>query len=182
MHLDQITEKTVLPDGVTATMNGFVITMKGPKGELSRKVGSKRYDVKVENNTVVFSAKNVTRREKRLMMVNTTHIKNMAKGVTEGHVYRLKICSGHFPMNVSLKGDVLEVKNFIGEAVPRKLALKENCTVKIDGHEITVESTSKEVAGNQAAAIELLTRRPGFDNRIFQDGIYITEKDGKVLH
>ena len=162
-------------------MDGAIVTVKGPKGEHTRKIGSKRYDVKVEGQNVVFSAKNVTRKLKRLISVNATHVGNMARGVTEGHVYRLKICSGHFPMNVSVKGDVFEVKNFIGEAVPRTLKLKEGCTVKVEGEEITVESTSKELAGNQAAAIELLTRRPGFDSRVFQDGIYIVEKDGKVL-
>jgi len=54
----------------------------------------------------------------------------MIRGVTEGYTYKLKICSGHFPMNVSLKGDVLEIKNFIGESVPRKLKIKEGSEEK----------------------------------------------------
>jgi large subunit ribosomal protein L6 len=105
----------------------------------------------------------------------------MIKGVQEGFTYKLKICSGHFPMSVALKGNTFEIKNFIGEKVPRTLKIKQGADVKIEGDQITVHATDKELAGTTAGAIEKLTRRPGFDKRIFQDGIYITEKDGKKL-
>ena len=84
-------------------------------------------------------------------------------------------------MNVSLKGQNFEIKNFIGEAFPRKLVLKENVTVKIEGDSITVTGINKELVSQTAASIETLTRRNGFDKRRFQDGIYITVKDGKQL-
>ena len=84
-------------------------------------------------------------------------------------------------MNVSLKGDVLEIKNFIGEKVPRTLKIRPGASVKINGDEIVVEAINKEIAGQTAGSIEKLTKRPGFDKRIFQDGIYIVEKDGKRL-
>src|SRR6185437_14301280 len=113
---------------------------------------------------------------KRLLETNAAHIRNMLRGAKDGHIYKLKICSGHFPMSVTLKGDHFEVKNFIGEKVPRVLKVKQGVKVTIAGTDITVESHNKELAGSQASAKELLTRRPGFDTRIFQDGIYITEK------
>ena len=109
------------------------------------------------------------------------HIKNMIKGVSEGFVYTLKICSSHFPMSVSVSGNKLEVKNYLGEKVPRVLNLVENVKVTINGEEVVVESSDKELAGQTAANIELLTRRSGFDRRVFQDGIYITEKAGKIV-
>ncbi len=105
----------------------------------------------------------------------------MLRGVTEGHTYKLKVCSGHFPMSVSVKEGVLEVKNFIGEKVPRRLMIKDGVTVTAEGDVIVVTGHDKERVGNQAAAIEQLMRRPGFDRRIFQDGIYLTEKDGKEV-
>ena len=46
----------------------------------------------------------------------------------------------------------------------------------MEGNLIYVESCDKELAGQVAADIEQTTRRPGFDRRIFQDGIYIIEK------
>jgi large subunit ribosomal protein L6 len=44
-----------------------------------------------------------------------------------------------------------------------------------------VEGIDKELTSQTAALIEKLTRRPGFDKRIFQDGIFMIEKDGKPL-
>jgi len=179
MHNELITQTLEIPSGVTAAVDGDALTVKGPKGEFSRSVASKRVTVKVEGNHVVFEAKNATKNDKRVLQTNAAHAKNMLRGVKDGHVYTLKICSGHFPMSVTLKGDLFEVKNFIGEAVPRQLRVKQGVKVTIAGADITVESHSKELAGSQASAIELLTRRPGFDTRVFQDGIYITAKDGK---
>jgi large subunit ribosomal protein L6 len=181
MHLKQIQEALEIPSGVTVNVHGTSVTVKGPKGEQHRVVGTAHVVFAVEGNTVTATAKNATKNDKRMLQTNAAHVKNMLRGVSEGHVYKLKICSGHFPMSVSLKGDVFEVKNFIGEAVPRRLKVQPGVKVTIAGTDITVESSSKEAAGSQAAAIELLTRRPGFDTRVFQDGIYIVDKDGKKV-
>ena len=84
-------------------------------------------------------------------------------------------------MNASISGTMLVIKNFLGEKVPRTLQLNGGAEVKIDGDLINVSSVSKEIAGQVSADIEQLTRRPGYDTRIFQDGIYIINKDGKEL-
>lgn len=84
-------------------------------------------------------------------------------------------------MTVAVSKNELVVKNFLGEKVPRIIKLKENVTVKIEGEHIKIESPDKELAGQCAADIEKLTRRPGFDTRIFQDGIYIINKAGKDI-
>jgi large subunit ribosomal protein L6 len=176
-----MTEAVEIPQGVNVSVNGTTLQVKGPKGETSRVLGTKKIHLKVEGGKIVISAKDVTKNDKRTLQTATAHIRNMVRGASAGHVYKLKICSGHFPMSVTLKGDVFEVKNFIGEAVPRVLKVTPGVKVAIAGTDITVESASKELAGTQAAAIELLTRRPGFDTRVFQDGIYIVEKDGKKV-
>ena len=54
-------------------------------------------------------------------------------------------------------------------------------SVKVEAKDVIVESVDKELAGETAASIEELTKRPGFDKRIFQDGIYIYYKDGKGI-
>ena len=84
-------------------------------------------------------------------------------------------------MNVSLNNDELQIKNFFGEKIPRILKIKEGADVKVEGEIITIESMDKEKAGQIAADIETLTKRSGFDRRIFQDGIYIIEKAGKEV-
>ena len=59
--------------------------------------------------------------------------------------------------------------------------IRQDVTVKVEGQDVVVESNDKEAAGQVASRLERLTRRPGFDKRIFMDGIYITEKDGKPV-
>jgi large subunit ribosomal protein L6 len=81
-------------------------------------------------------------------------------------------------MKITYKNNVLEVKNYMGETVPRTLTIKPGVDVVVKEPEITVTSPNKELAGTTAAAIEQLTKRANFDRRVFQDGIYITSKDG----
>ena len=84
-------------------------------------------------------------------------------------------------MNVSVNKNQIIIKNFIGERHPRTLTIKEGVTVKVEGDIINVESSDKELAGTAASDIEKLTKRTDFDGRIFQDGIYIINKDGKDI-
>jgi large subunit ribosomal protein L6 len=105
----------------------------------------------------------------------------MFVGVEKGHTYKLKICSGHFPMTVSLSGSKFAVNNFLGEKTPREMKIKTGAVVKIEGDHITVDSAYKEIASQVAADIERLTRVRGRDLRIFQDGIYIINKDGESV-
>lgn len=181
MKHEELSETINAPEGCSFTIQNKLMNVKGPKGELARKVPDKKIKIEVKGDEITLTYKNATKREKRMLLTTKAHINNLFKGVTSGFIYKLKICSGHFPMNVSLKGDILEIKNFIGEKVPRTLKIKTGATVKINGDEIVVEAIDKEIAGQTAASIEKLTKRPGFDKRIFQDGIYITEKDGKKL-
>ncbi len=165
-----------IPTGVEVSKQGATILVKGPKGEVSKQFVSKKITIAPEGNKISLSVKDATKREKKLFNTFKAHLTHMIVGVLEGHDYKLKICSGHFPMNVSLKGDVLQVKNFLGEAYPRTLKIKQGATVKIDGEFISVSSPNKELAGQVSADIEQLTRITNRDLRIFQDGIYIVEK------
>lgn len=169
------------PEGCQVSMDANDLVIKGDKGELRREFSNPLVKLELEDNNVVLIAESSNKRTKKLRNTFKAHISNMFKGVKEGHIYKLKICSGHFPMTVSIKNNVLEIKNFIGEKVPRVLKIVDETSVKIDGSEIVVEGIGKEKVGQMAASIEQLTKRPGFDKRIFQDGIYIIEKDGKII-
>ncbi|GIU69291.1 MAG: 50S ribosomal protein L6 [Candidatus Woesearchaeota archaeon] len=170
-----------IPEKVTVKLDNGLVSVKGPKGEVQRKFVFKKISMKLEGNFIVFNVIKPTKREKAAIFTTEAHLKNMFKGVLEGSVYKLKICSGHFPMKVTLKGSVLEVKNFMGETVPRTLTIKPGVTVEIKEPEIIVTSPNKELAAQTAASIEQICRRADFDKRIFQDGIYITVKDGVEL-
>lgn len=165
-----------LPEGVNATLDGNILTIKGKKGENVRELLYPGLKIEIEGNKVVMSFMKATKREKKVISTYEAHVNNMVKGVQEPFVYKMKICSGHFPMNVSVSGKKIIVKNFLGEKNPREANLIEGADVKINGTEIVITSCSKEDAGQTAARIEKLCNIKKKDNRIFQDGIYIVEK------
>lgn len=176
-----MTEKLEIPNGIQASVNNNVLNIKG-KSESIRAFPSKKVKISTDGNKIILSSEKPTQREKRMLKTFKAHIKNMFKGVSEGHIYRLKICSGHFPMNVSVNNNVFVVKNFLGEKSPRTLKLDaDKAKVKIEGDIIIVEGDNKEKVGQTAANIEQLTRIANKDRRIFQDGIYLIEKDGKII-
>lgn len=168
-----------IPQGCQFTNEGMTMKVNGPKGEISRLLDDKLLKIKQEGNTLKLSYDKISQREKKMLFATVAHINNMFKGVQNGYNYKLKICSGHFPMAVSVKGDLFEIKNFIGEKVPRTYKIPNGIKVVISGELIDVNGIDKDMTGQTAASIEKLTRRPGFDKRIFQDGIYIIEKDGE---
>lgn len=181
MKFEKIEKSIKIPDDVSITIEGRKITAKGEKGSVSRNWDNPSVNVKMDGNMLTINAKDATNREKKDIHTLKAHMINILKGIKEGHIYKLSICSGHFPMNVSISNNALSVKNFLGEKIPRNYVIKDGASVKIDGNIITVESCSKEIAGDVAASIERLTRITNKDRRIFQDGIYIIMKDGREL-
>ncbi len=174
-------EEIELPEGLSAVREDKTIKISGQNGEVTKVLYNPLISLEVEGKKVILKADKYGQREKALIGTFRAHVNNMIKGVTEGHSYTLKICSGHFPMNVSFSNNIFTVKNFIGEKVPRTLNVSTKVNLKVDGDLITIESADKDAAGQTAGSIEKLTRRPNFDKRIFQDGIYIIEKDGKKI-
>ncbi|MGM5483877.1 MAG: 50S ribosomal protein L6 [Nanobdellota archaeon] len=176
-----ILKEIEVPEGVEVSYNDKIITVKGPKGETSKKLFFPLIDIKIQDSKVTIGKENASKNDKKRIGTLESHIKNLVKGVSEGYTYKLKICAGHFPMNVSVAGEKIIVKNFIGEKNPRELTLKKGPQVKVEGDYVIVEGINKEVVGQIAADIESLTRITRKDRRIFQDGIYITDKNGKEI-
>lgn len=175
-----ILQEIEIPEKTEVKVEGRTITVKGEKGELKRQIPVKSIKIEVNDNKILLSAEKATQREKRMILTMQSHIKNMLKGANENYIYKLKICSSHFPMTVNVDNGKLVVKNFLGEAKARTLTLKQGVDVKIEGTEIIVESPDKELAGLTAGAIEQVCRITNRDRRIFQDGIYIIEKPKRI--
>lgn len=170
-----------LPEKVTVQLDGSILALKGPKGDTKRDFSDKRIILENKEGIITIKANKFNKINKKIVKSCVAHIKNMINGSLAGYKYTLKVCSGHFPMNVSVSNGQLIVKNFLGEKVPRTLKLKEGSAVKIEGDMIVVESPSKEIAGQVSGDIEQLTRRTGYDSRIFQDGLWIISKGDKEV-
>src|SRR3989338_5340767 len=173
----KITERIEIPNEITLSMDGHLIKVSGPKGEVSRKFAHPNIKIDLKDKILTIeSIKKHSKNEKRFLMSFSSHIKNMIKGVAEGFIYKLKICAGHFPMNVTIEGNNVIIKNFLGEKIPRKSKIAPGVKAQVKGDEIIIESCNLESAGQTASNIEQATRVKARDRRIFMDGIWITSK------
>lgn len=170
-----------IPENVEVSLEGSMLKVKGPEGENSRefKLGKIKFDV--TKDKITLSDKKATKREKKTINTTASHIKNMIKGVQEKFVYELRVASSHFPMTVKVEGNKAEIKNFLGEKIPRYCNIPEGAEVEVRKNDITIKSVDKEIAGQAAANFEKATRISNRDRRIFQDGVYITNKAGKEM-
>ncbi len=169
-----------IPPDVDIHITGTQVRFKAKKGESSRTFYHPRIHMVLEGKTLTIKCpeKRISTNDK--MMINTfrAHIRNMIKGVQEGYTARLKVCSGHFPITVTVDGSTILIKNFLGEKNPRKAHLYTNVKAKIEGDTILLEGADKEAVSQSAARIENATRITNRDRRIFQDGCYIIKKPG----
>jgi large subunit ribosomal protein L6 len=181
MKIKDFKEIIEIPQGIKASAEDGILIVSKENKMVKKAMKHKEVKVSVDGNNIIVSFKKGDKREK--MMANTfiSHIKTMFRGVVEGHTYKLKICSGHFPINVSLSGSKFTVSNFLGEKKPRETKIRDGANVKIEGDHITVSGVDRDLVSQTAAQIEMLTRVRGRDLRIFQDGIYIINKDGVAV-
>lgn len=177
----QLFQKIEIPEGVEVSLNEGEIVVKGAEGENKRKFKFGKLRVEKKDNEIIISHDRATKKEKKMINTIAAHIRNMIAGVQKKFVYELKICSSHFPMSVSAEGRKAVVKNFLGEKVPREVAIPDGADVGIKGQMITISSADKETAGQAAANFERATRIRNKDRRVFQDGIFITNKCGREI-
>ena len=170
-----------IPEGVEVMIDRDVVEVKGSEGENKKEFDTTNLILEKKDNQISIGNKKATKREKKRMNTLASHIKNMIKGVQQKFEYQLKICFSHFPITVEIQGNEAVVKNFLGEKIPRKVKILEGVEVKADKEIITISSVDKELAGQAAANFEKATRVPLKDRRVFQDGIYITDKAGREM-
>lgn len=177
----EIFEEVEIPEGVEVNLEDSFLTVKGPEGENKREFNTRGLVFEKKDNKVIVGKKVATKNDKKRIYTLQSHVRNMIKGVSEKFEYKLKIAFVHFPMTVEVNGREITIKNFLGERTPRKVSIPEGADIKVEKDVITISSTDKEIAGQAAANLERVTRIRLRDRRIFQDGIFITNKAGREL-
>ncbi|OIR18549.1 MAG: 50S ribosomal protein L6 [Marine Group III euryarchaeote CG-Bathy1] len=176
MNIPKIKHDIAIPEGVSVAYQDGECSVKGPRGELTRRM----YDVKLKLETseeiVSVSGKNVRRKGKALLGTWKAHLNNMINGVNSGFRYEMKVVYSHFPMKVAVKGDVVVIDNYLGEKAPRNAVIVGESKVVVKGKDISIEGNDKEAVGQTAANIEQSTSINNRDRRVFQDGIYVVNK------
>ncbi len=177
MKQENITKTVEVPKDVQTTIEGRKVTISKGDKTLSRDFKSKLIEFKKEGNKINIIITPGNRKTNALAITISKHLTNMILGVNNDYVYKLAIVYSHFPMTVAVKDRNVEVNNFAGGKKPRIIKiLGDQTKVQVKGKEVIVSGPNKEQVGQTAANIELGTRIQGKDRRVFQDGIYLTEK------
>jgi len=167
-----------IPDDVSAAVDHLDLTVEGPNGSVTRRLWYPDVSVSVDGDVVVIESEAEDAETRATVGTFESHVKNMFHGVTEGWEYHMEVFYSHFPMQVNVQGDDVVIENFLGEKSPRRTEIRGDTEIEIDGEELTLRGSDKEAVGQTAADIEQLTRVKDKDTRIFQDGVYITQKPG----
>ncbi len=140
----------VIPEGVTVTVNGSSVNVKGKLGELNCDL-IEGITVKVEDNTVFVSRADESRKQKSYHGLSRSLIFNMIEGVRKGYKKELTIAGTGF--KAVDNGKVLSLS--LGFAYPKDYLIPEGIkvTVESNGVKLAVEGTSKQLVGQAAAHI-----------------------------
>jgi large subunit ribosomal protein L6 len=176
MRAPEKSEAIQVPEDVEVGLEGRRITVKGPKGTLTRDFSHEPVSIELEGKMIRISAEWPRKREAALVGTVRSHIENMITGVKKGFTYKLKIVFSHFPVSAKLQGRTVLIENFTGERNPRKAKIIGNVKVNIQGEDILVQGISLEDVSQTAANIEQATKVKRKDPRIFLDGLYVYEQ------
>jgi large subunit ribosomal protein L6 len=172
----EVKDDTPIMGGASITVDGATVKVKGKGGTLQRVFSHPKIRVAVEGKNVAVIARGPSKKERALVGTWMSHIKNMMKGVTEGFLCTMKIVYSHFPMKAIVRGNEFVIENFLGERHPRTTRIMGESKIQVKGDIVEVTGPDKEHVGQTAANIEQCTRIKNKDPRVFQDGIYITQK------
>jgi len=177
----KIQESIQIPEGVTCNLEDSNITCAKEGKSTTKEFKTPKINAELKDNTITFTCEKGNKIQYKKIKTYIAHLINIFNGLEESYTYKLEICNVHFPMQVKLEGQELSITNFLGETTTRKAKILPNVEVNIKLPEITLTSHDREAAGQTAANIEQACKIKGKDVRVFQDGIFITEKPSKRL-
>ena len=167
----------VLPAGVEVKQNGSDITVKGPKGELTRTF-SKDIEMKIEGNEVTFTRPNDSKEMKTIHGTTRANFNNMVVGVSEGFQKALELIGVGY--RAQLQGSKLVLN--VGYSHPVEIEAPEGITIEVPANtSVIVKGISKETVGELAANIRgVRPPEPYKGKGIRYVGEFVRRKEGKT--
>lgn len=170
-----------IPSGVTLTVNGNMVTAKGPKGELQQWVNP-AIDVKVEDGTCVVSRSSDEKDVRSMHGLYRALINNMVVGVSEGYKKILELVGVGYRVEM-LQPQILNLS--LGYTHPIYLALPKEVKVETKSERnqnplIILESADKQLLGQICAKIRSFRMPEPYKGKgIKFQNEYIRRKAGK---
>ncbi|HES6344386.1 TPA: 50S ribosomal protein L6 [Streptococcus pyogenes] len=166
-----------MPAGVELTNNNNVITVKGPKGELTREF-NKNIEIKVEGTEITVIRPNDSKEMKTIHGTTRANLNNMVVGVSEGFKKDLEMKGVGY--RAQLQGTKLVLS--VGKSHQDEVEAPEGITFTVaNPTSISVEGINKEVVGQTAAYIRSLRSPEPYKGKgIRYVGEYVRLKEGKT--
>ncbi|MBR28481.1 MAG: 50S ribosomal protein L6 [Rhodobacteraceae bacterium] len=165
-----------LPNGVTATISGQTVEVKGPKGVRSF-TATDDVDVILENNAVSVKPRGLSKRARQQWGMSRTQVQNLVTGVTEGFKKELEIQGVGYRAQVQGK----TLKLALGYSHDVEYAIPEGIDIVCaKPTEIAITGMDQQKVGQVAANIrEWRAPEPYKGKGIRYKGEYIFRKEGK---
>ena len=166
-----------VPAGVTASIDGSVITVKGPKGTLNLTV-AEPIVVAQEDGNLVVTRPNDERASRALHGLTRTLVSNMVTGVTQGYEKGLEIVGTGY--RVAAKGTDLEFQ--LGFSHPVVVKAPEGISFQVDSPiKFKVQGIDKQQVGEVAANIRKLRKPEPYKGKgVRYEGEVVRRKAGKA--
>ena len=137
-----------IPKGVTVTVSGDVVSVKGPKGQLQMEV-HQAVKVAVEGSEVVFTRSDESRPSKAAHGLMRATAANMVRGVSDGFHRKLEINGVGYRAEVSGKKLTLQ----LGYSHPIEFPLPEGISAAVEKNTLTLSGIDKQALGLCAAKV-----------------------------
>lgn len=169
-----------IPAGVTVTVDGNTVTVKGPKGQLSETVHDD-ITVKIEDNHIIVSRPSDDREHRAQHGLYRALIHNMVVGVSEGYKKEMELVGVGY--RATATGQVLELALGFSHAIYIKLPAEIKVEAKSERNKnplIILESADKQLIGQVCAKIRSLRKPEPYKGKgIKFVGEVIRRKSGK---
>lgn len=143
----------ILVKGVTAKVDGTMLAVKGPKGELKLDIDTNRFkdvDVKMSAESIEVARKSDSRMARTEQGLVRALIQNMATGVTDGFTRNLEIIGVGYKSEVKGRSLIINV----GYSNPVDFAIPDGIEINVDKQtKLTVAGIDKQLVGEIAAQI-----------------------------
>jgi len=166
-----------IPEGVTVSLNGTTLTVKGPKGELTREF-HKEVIVKIEDNTILVERPSDNKLHRSLHGTTRSLIANMVEGVTNGFQRNLELVGVGYRATKNGNNLVLNV----GYSHPVEIVPEQGIEIEVPAQtKISVKGIDKERVGAIAANIrQVRLPEPYKGKGIRYEGERVRRKEGKT--
>lgn len=176
--MSRIGKKTIeIPSGVTVTANNNEITVKGPKGELTRTFHPEM-EIKIEGNTIEVFRPSDAKEHRALHGTTRSVLANMVEGVSKGFEKTLELIGVGYRAQKQGKKLVLN----LGYSHPVEFDPEDGIEVEVPSNtKVIVKGINKERVGELAANIRAVRPPEPYKGKgVRYEGEYVRRKEGKT--